>query len=110
MVDALYTWTPKLAAELGKYRGQLVDVNSDLQQNGLQTYVTMNRGTAKRLGFEPNQIDSALRCLRPAHRVGHFQPVPPILFMSGRENIVITSIFDQIFNVRLKFCDQNTVI
>jgi multidrug efflux pump len=58
--DALYTWTPKLVTELGKYRGQLVDVNSDLQQNGLQTYVTMNRGTAKRLGFEPNQIDSAL--------------------------------------------------
>ncbi len=57
---ALYAWTPKLLTELGKYHDQIVDVNSDLQQNGLQTYVTMARGTAMRFGFEPNQIDSVL--------------------------------------------------
>ncbi|HEY2465283.1 MAG TPA: efflux RND transporter permease subunit [Steroidobacteraceae bacterium] len=57
---ALYTWTPKLVNELGNYRAQLVDVNSDLQQHGLQTYVTINRETAARYGFQPNQIDSAL--------------------------------------------------
>jgi multidrug efflux pump len=57
---ALYTWTPKLVAELGKNRGQLVDVNSDLQQNGLQTYVTIGRETAMRYGFQPNQIDNVL--------------------------------------------------
>jgi multidrug efflux pump len=57
---ALYTWTPKLVAELGKHRGQLVDVNSDLQQNGLQTYVTVSRETAMRYGFQPNQIDNVL--------------------------------------------------
>ena len=57
---ALYTWTPKLVAELAKNRGQLVDVNSDLQQNGLQTYVTINRETAMRYGFQPNQIDNVL--------------------------------------------------
>jgi multidrug efflux pump len=57
---ALYTWTPKLVAELGKDRGQLVDVNSDLQQNGLQTYVTIGRETAMRYGFQPNQIDNVL--------------------------------------------------
>jgi multidrug efflux pump len=57
---ALYTWTPKLVTELGKYRGQLVDVNSDLQQNGLQTYVTISRETAMRYGFAPNQIDNVL--------------------------------------------------
>jgi multidrug efflux pump len=57
---ALYTWAPKLVAELGKDRGQLVDVNSDLQQNGLQTYVTINRETAMRYGFQPNQIDNVL--------------------------------------------------
>jgi multidrug efflux pump len=57
---ALYYWTPKLVDELGNYRAQLVDVNSDLQQNGLQTYVTINRETAARYGFRPNQIDSAL--------------------------------------------------
>ncbi|MGB6309326.1 MAG: efflux RND transporter permease subunit [Steroidobacteraceae bacterium] len=57
---ALYTWTPKLVTELGNYHGQLVDVNSDLQQNGLQTYVTISRATAARYGFAPNQIDNVL--------------------------------------------------
>jgi multidrug efflux pump len=57
---ALYTWTPKLVAELAKDHAQLVDVNSDLQQNGLQTYVTINRETAMRYGFAPNQIDNVL--------------------------------------------------
>jgi len=58
--NALYAWTPKLVTELGKAHGQLVDVNSDLQQNGLQTYVTISRQTAMRYGFVPNQIDSVL--------------------------------------------------
>ena len=57
---ALYTWTPKLVAELNKDRGQLVDVNSDLQQHGLQTYLTISRDTAMRFGFQPNQIDNVL--------------------------------------------------
>jgi multidrug efflux pump len=57
---ALYAWTPKLVTELNKDRGQLVDVNSDLQQNGLQTYVTISRDTAMRYGFQPNQIDNVL--------------------------------------------------
>ncbi|WDD90835.1 efflux RND transporter permease subunit [Burkholderia sp. FERM BP-3421] len=57
---ALYTWTPRLVAALGKYRGQLTDVNSDLQQNGLQTMVTIDRATAMRYGLQPNQIDSVL--------------------------------------------------
>src|SRR6202167_3126057 len=57
---ALYTWTPKLVTELGTYRSQLVDVNSDLQQNGLQTYLTISRGTAARYSFAPNQIDNVL--------------------------------------------------
>ncbi len=51
---------PKLVAELGKYRGQLLDVNSDLQQNGLQTYLGIHRMTAARYGFQPNQIDNVL--------------------------------------------------
>ena len=58
--DALYAWTPKLVDALGKYHGEIVDVNSDLQRNGLQTYVTIERDTAMRYGFEPNQIDSVL--------------------------------------------------
>jgi multidrug efflux pump len=58
--SALYTWTPKLVAELAKDSGQITDVNSDLQQNGLQTYVTISRQTAMRYGFEANQIDNVL--------------------------------------------------
>ena len=38
----------------------MTDVNSDLQQNGLQTYITISRETAMRYGFEPNQIDNVL--------------------------------------------------
>ncbi len=57
---ALYSWTPKLLAELGKHRDALLDVNSDLQQNGLQTYINIARGTAMRYGFAPNQIDTVL--------------------------------------------------
>ncbi len=56
----LYTWTPKLLEELGKYHTELVDVNSDMQQNGLQTYITIARATAQRYGFAPNQIDAVL--------------------------------------------------
>ncbi|RDS80818.1 nodulation protein [Dyella monticola] len=58
--DALYTWIPKLVTELGKYRSQLVDVNSDLQQNGLQVFVNFDRSTMARYSFAPNQIDSVL--------------------------------------------------
>ncbi|HKT96796.1 MAG TPA: efflux RND transporter permease subunit [Paraburkholderia sp.] len=58
--DALFKWVPKLITELNKYRTTLTDVNSDLQQNGLQAYVTVNRATARRYGFEPNQVDSVL--------------------------------------------------
>ncbi|WP_322104472.1 efflux RND transporter permease subunit [Paraburkholderia sp. J41] len=58
--DALFTWVPRLVTELNKYHGTLTDVNSDLQQNGLQALMTVNRATAKRYGFDPNQVDSVL--------------------------------------------------
>jgi multidrug efflux pump len=57
---ALVSWTPKLLAELGKDRSKLVDVNSDMQQNGLQTYINISRATSSRFGFAPNQIDNVL--------------------------------------------------
>ena len=57
---ALFTWVPKLVTALGKQRGQMQDVNSDLQQNGLQIYVNIDRAAAARYGFAPNQIDSVL--------------------------------------------------
>jgi multidrug efflux pump len=56
--DTLFTWVPKLVAALGKER--LSDVNSDLQQHGLQIFVNFDRATAARYGFAPNQIDTGL--------------------------------------------------
>jgi multidrug efflux pump len=58
--QALYTWTPQLVAELGKNRAQLLDINTDMQQNGLQAFLTIGRQTAMRYGFEVNQIDNVL--------------------------------------------------
>jgi multidrug efflux pump len=57
---ALFKWVPKLVTALSKDRADVADVNSDLQQNGLQIYVNMNRATAARYGFAPNQIDNVL--------------------------------------------------
>src|SRR5260370_17412568 len=57
---ALYALVPKLIAELSKQPNQLTDVNTDMQQNGLQTYVTIDRATAARYGFAPNQIDAVI--------------------------------------------------
>jgi multidrug efflux pump len=58
--NALYTLVPRLVAELGKHPTALTDVNTDMQQNGLQTYVTINRATAARYGLAPNQIDAVI--------------------------------------------------
>jgi multidrug efflux pump len=57
---ALFKWVPKLVTALSKDRAEVTDVNSDLQQNGLQIYVNVNRATAARYGFAPNQIDNVL--------------------------------------------------
>ncbi len=57
---ALYEWVPKLVTELGRHHGELVDVNSDLQQNGLQAYVHIDRQSAARYGFLANQVDNVL--------------------------------------------------
>jgi multidrug efflux pump len=58
--NALFKWVPQLVTALGKDRTQMTDVNSDLQQNGLQIYVNFDRATSARYGFAPNQIDSVL--------------------------------------------------
>jgi multidrug efflux pump len=57
--DTLYQWVPKIVAALTADH-QLADVNSDLQQGGLQTNITINRATAARLGVTPQQIDATL--------------------------------------------------
>jgi multidrug efflux pump len=57
--DELNIWTPKLVAALQTSK-VLTDVNSDLQQAGLEAYVQIDRDTASRLGITPYQIDNTL--------------------------------------------------
>ncbi|HTJ01542.1 MAG TPA: efflux RND transporter permease subunit, partial [Methylovirgula sp.] len=55
----LYKWAPKLLNALQKST-IMTDVNSDQQQKGLETDVTIDRDTASRLGVTPYQIDNTL--------------------------------------------------
>jgi multidrug efflux pump len=58
-VQDLYAWTPKLVAAL-EHSSVLTDVSSDLQQNGLETYLDIDRDSAARVGLSPRQIDNTL--------------------------------------------------
>jgi multidrug efflux pump len=58
-VEELYTWAPRILAEMQKVP-QLTDVNSDQQNNGLETDITIDRETAARLGITVAQIDNTL--------------------------------------------------
>ena len=55
----LYTWAPKLTAALMN-SDILKDVNSDQQQGGLETDITIDRDTAMRLGLTLQAIDNTL--------------------------------------------------
>ena len=55
----VFEWAPKLLAALQRDR-TLTDVNSDQQQAGLETEVTIDRATASRLGLTVSQIDNTL--------------------------------------------------
>jgi len=57
--DELSAWVPKLVERL-RLLPQLADVASDLQDQGLQAYVDIDRATAGRLGVTPAAIDNAL--------------------------------------------------
>jgi len=57
--DELSAWVPKLVERLRRVP-QLADVASDLQDQGLQAYVEIDRTTAGRLGVTPGAIDNAL--------------------------------------------------
>ena len=57
--DELSAWVPKLVEHL-RALPQLADVASDLQDQGLQAYVDIDRATAGRLGVTPGAIDNAL--------------------------------------------------
>ncbi len=55
----LFDWAPKVLAKL-KTLKQLADVNSDLQNQGLEASLVIDRTTASRLGITPQAIDSTL--------------------------------------------------
>jgi multidrug efflux pump len=55
----LTEWVPRLVERLSTLP-QLTDVASDLQDQGLQAYVDIDRDTAGRLGITPAAIDTAL--------------------------------------------------
>jgi multidrug efflux pump len=55
----LSEWVPRLVDRL-RALPQLTDVASDLQDQGLQAYVEIDRDTAGRLGITPAAIDNAL--------------------------------------------------
>jgi hydrophobe/amphiphile efflux-1 (HAE1) family protein len=58
-LDELSAWSPKIQAALSKLP-QLADVNSDKQNNGLETDLIIDRKSASRLGVTPQEIDSTL--------------------------------------------------
>ncbi|WP_312446714.1 MdtB/MuxB family multidrug efflux RND transporter permease subunit [Stutzerimonas nitrititolerans] len=57
--ELLQEWTPKLVEAL-RQRTELTDVTSDLQSNGLQVFLDIDRDAAARLGIEVSAITDAL--------------------------------------------------
>jgi len=57
--EDLAEWTTRVVDKL-RTLPQLADVASDLQDQGLQAYITIDRDTAGRLGVTPASIDNAL--------------------------------------------------
>jgi len=55
----LFEWAPKVLEKLKTVK-QLADVNSDLQNKGLEASLVIDRATAARLGITPQAIDSTL--------------------------------------------------
>jgi multidrug efflux pump len=57
--DDLSEWTPKLVDALG-HRPEFEEVASDMQENGLAAYITLDRDTAARMGITAATVDNAL--------------------------------------------------
>jgi multidrug efflux pump len=58
-LDDLRTWEPEIRKALGQLP-ELVDVDSDQEDKGLQAFLDIDRDTASRLGVTPSLIDSTL--------------------------------------------------
>jgi multidrug efflux pump len=55
----LFEWAPKVLQKL-RSLPQLVDLNTDLQNRGLEATLVIDRATASRLGISAQQIDNTL--------------------------------------------------
>jgi multidrug efflux pump len=55
----LRTWAARLA-EAMKRQPELVDVDTDQQENGVETYVEVDRDSAARMGISSRDVDNAL--------------------------------------------------
>jgi len=58
-IEDLNKWVPKLVEQLNK-EPELADVASDLQSQGLEAYLGIDRDSAGRLGITPAAIDNVL--------------------------------------------------
>ncbi len=58
-VNELNTWAPRVMQKMATLPG-LVDVNSDMQNRGLEARLVIDRATASRLGISSQQIDETL--------------------------------------------------
>src|SRR5260370_42412177 len=58
-LDELYSWAPKITAALQSVP-EITNVNSDLRQNALETYLNIDRDSAARLGITMRQIANTL--------------------------------------------------
>jgi multidrug efflux pump len=68
-VDDLRTWEPRLRAALSKLP-ELTDVNSDQQDKGMQTSLTIDRDAAARLGITVSNLDTTLNNAFGQRQVG----------------------------------------
>jgi multidrug efflux pump len=57
---ALKEWAPKLAEAMKAHDDVMTDVDSDQSENGVETYITLDRDSASRLGVTPRAVDNAL--------------------------------------------------
>jgi multidrug efflux pump len=57
---ALKEWSGKLAEAMKGHDDVLTDVDSDQQENGVETLVTIDRDSASRVGITPRAVDNAL--------------------------------------------------
>ncbi len=55
----LQSWATKLAASM-KGQPELADIDTDQQDNGVETFVTIDKETAARLGMSVKDVDNAL--------------------------------------------------